>query len=328
MRRRNFIAGFASATATWPLVTRAQQPTMPVIGFLSSASREIDDVRRLPPFRQGLKETGFIERQNVAIEYRGADDRIDRLPALATDLVRRRVSLIAAVGSPASALAAKSATATIPIVFTNAADPVQIGLVASFNRPGGNITGFTELGADLGAKRLGLLHELVPSAISVAVLVNPTRPGVVAQSAQAQEAARALGLKLHILEAGSERDFDSAFLALVKMRAGALVISADALFNDHRDQIIALASRYSVPTIYEWREAVAAGGLISYGTGRLDAFRQNGILVGRILKGEKPSDLPVLRASKFELVINLTTAKALGLTIPPGVLAIADEVIE
>jgi putative tryptophan/tyrosine transport system substrate-binding protein len=301
---------------------------MPVIGFLSSASREIDDVRRLPPFRQGLKETGFIERQNVAIEYRGADDRIDRLPALATDLVRRRVSLIAAVGSPASALAAKSATATIPIVFTNAADPVQIGLVASFNRPGGNITGFTELGADLGAKRLGLLHELVPSAISVAVLVNPTRPGVVAQSAQAQEAARALGLKLHILEAGSERDFDSAFLALVKMRAGALVISADALFNDHRDQIIALASRYSVPTIYEWREAVAAGGLISYGTGRLDAFRQNGILVGRILKGEKPSDLPVLRASKFELVINLTTAKALGLTIPPGVLAIADEVIE
>jgi putative ABC transport system substrate-binding protein len=205
---------------------------------------------------------------------------------------------------------------------------VQIGLVASFNRPGGNITGFTELGADLGAKRLGLLHELVPSAISVAVLVNPTRPGVVAQSAQAQEAARALGLKLRILEAGSEHDFDSAFSALVKMRAGALVISADALFNDHRDQIIALASRYSVPTIYEWREAVAAGGLISYGTGRLDAFRQNGILVGRILKGEKPSDLPVLRASKFELVINLTTAKALGLTIPPGVLAIADEVIE
>jgi putative tryptophan/tyrosine transport system substrate-binding protein len=327
MQRRTFIEGIATFVVAWPLPARAQQ-SVPVIGFLSSASREIDDVRRLPPFRQGLKETGYIEGQNVAIEYRGADDRIDRLPALATDLVRRRVSLIAAVGSPASALAAKSATATIPIVFSNAADPVQIGLVASFNRPGGNITGFTELGADLGAKRLGLLHELVPSATSVAVLVNPTRPGVVAQSAQAQEAARALGLQLHILEAGSERDFDSAFLALVKLRAGALVISADALFNDHRDQIIALASRYSVPTIYEWREAVAAGGLISYGTGRLDAFRQNGILVGRILKGEKPSDLPVLRASKFELVINLTTAKTLGLTIPPGVLAIADEVIE
>jgi putative ABC transport system substrate-binding protein len=328
MRRREFIALAGIATLAWPIALRAQQPAMSVIGILSSASREMDDIRRLPPFRQGLKETGYIEGQNVAIEYRGADYRIDRLPALATDLVRRRVSLIAAVGSPASALAAKSATATIPIVFSNAADPVQIGLVASFNRPGGNITGFTELGADLGAKRLGLLRELVPSATSVAVLVNPARPGVASQVAQAQEAARALGLQLHILDAGSERDFDSAFLALVKLRAGALVISADALFNDHRDQIIALASRYSVPTIYEWREAVAAGGLISYGTGRFDALRQNGILVGRILKGEKPSDLPVLRASKFELVINLTTAKALGLTIPPGVLAIADEVIE
>jgi len=327
MRRRDFIKVVTGSAMAWPLAAHAQQ-SVPVIGFLSSASREIDDVRRLPPFRQGLNETGYIESQNVAIEYRGADYRIDRLQALATDLVRRRVSLIAAVGSPASALAAKSATATIPIVFSNAADPVQIGLVASFNRPGGNITGFTELGADLGAKRLGLLHELVPSATSVAVLVNPTRPGVAAQSAQAQEAARALGLQLHILEVGSERDFDSAFLVLVKLRAGALVISADALFNDHRDQIIALASRYSVPTIYEWREAVAAGGLISYGTGRADALRQNGILVGRILKGEKPSDLPVLRASKFELVINLTTAKALGLTIPPGVLAITDEVIE
>ena len=327
MRRRDFIAA-VGGMATWPLTVRAQQPAMPVVGFLSSASRDMDDVRRLPPFRQGLNETGYIEGQNVAIEYRGADYRIDRLPALATDLVRRRVSLIQAVGSPASALAAKSATATIPIVFSNAADPVQIGLVASLNRPGGNITGFTELGADLGAKRLGLLRELVPSATSVAVLVNPNRPGVAAQSAQTQEAARALGLQLHILEAGSERDFNSAFLALVKLRAGALVISADALFNDHHDQIVALASRYSVPTIYEWREAVAAGGLISYGTERLDALRQNGILVGRILKGEKPSDLPVLRASKFELVINMKTAKALGLTIPPGVLAIADEVIE
>ncbi|MGA8695672.1 MAG: ABC transporter substrate-binding protein, partial [Xanthobacteraceae bacterium] len=206
MRRRDFIAA-VGGMATWPLTVRAQQPAMPVVGFLSSASRDMDDVRRLPPFRQGLNETGYIEGQNVAIEYRGADYRIDRLPALATDLVRRRVSLIQAVGSPASALAAKSATATIPIVFSNAADPVQIGLVASLNRPGGNITGFTELGADLGAKRLGLLGELVPSATSVAVLVNPNRPGVAAQSAQTQEAARALGLQLHILEAGSERDF-------------------------------------------------------------------------------------------------------------------------
>jgi putative tryptophan/tyrosine transport system substrate-binding protein len=329
MRRREFIISLVSGAAvTWPLAVRAQQLPMPVIGFLSSASRDIDDVRRLPPFRQGLNETGYIEGQNVVIEYRGADDRIDRLSALATDLVRRRVSLIAAVGSPTSALAAKSATTTIPIVFSNAADPVQIGLVASFNRPGGNITGFTELGADLGAKRLGLLRELVPSATSVAVLVNPARPGVAVQSAQANEAARALGLQLHILEASSERDFDAVFLKLIELRAGALVISADALFNDRSKEIIALAKRYSVPTIYEWRDAVAAGGLISYGTERLDAYRQFGILAGRILKGEKPADLPIMRATKFELVINLKTAKALGRTIPPGVLAIADEAIE
>src|SRR5215472_13386340 len=327
MRRRDFIKVVTGSAMAWPLAAHAQH-SVPVIGFLSSASREIDDVRRLPPFRQGLNETGYIESQNVAIEYRGADYRIDRLPALATDLVRRRVSLIAAVGSPASALAAKSATATIPIVFSNAADPVQIGLVASFNRPGGNITGFTELGADLGAKRLGLLRELVPSATSIAILVNPTRPGVDAQSAQAQEAARTLGLQLHILNASREPDFDAVFLKLLQLRTGALVISADALFNDRRDEIIALAKHYSVPTIYEWREAVAAGGLISYGTRRADAYRQIGILAGRILKGEKPADLPVLQPTKFELVINMKTAGALGLTVPPGVLAIADEVIE
>ena len=326
MRRREFISVVGTAIG-WPLLASAQQP-MPVIGFLSSASRDIDDVRRLPPFLQALNEADFIEGQNVEIEYRGADDQIDRLSRLAGDLVRLRVSLIAAVGSPTSALAAKSATTTIPIVFVNAADPVQIGLVASFNRPGGNITGFTELGADLGAKRLGLLRELVPSATSVAVLVNPTRPGVDAQSAQAQEAARALGLQFHILKASSERDFDEVFLKLNQLRAGALVISADALFYDRSNEIIALARRYSVPTIYEWPEAVAAGGLISYGTGRRDAYRQIGILAGRILKGEKPADLPILQATKFELVINLKTAKALGLTVPPGVIAIADEVIE
>jgi putative ABC transport system substrate-binding protein len=213
-------------------------------------------------------------------------------------------------------------------VFANAADPVQIGLVASINRPGGNVTGFTELGADLGAKRMGLLRELVPSATSIAILVNPTRPGVDAQSTQAQEAARALGLKPHILNASREPDFDAAFLKLVQLQAGGLVISADALFNDRRDEIIALAKHYSVPTIYEWCEAVAAGGLISYGTRRADAYRQIGILAGRILKGEKPADLPILQPIKFELVINMKTAKALGLTVPPGVLAIADEVIE
>jgi putative tryptophan/tyrosine transport system substrate-binding protein len=313
MRRREFIRLVGGSAAAWPLAARAQQAAVPVIGFLSSASRDVDDVRRLPGFRQGLNETGYTEGRNVAIEYRGADDQIDRLPALAADLARRQVSLIAAVGSPASALAAKSVTTTI---------------VASLNLPGGNVTGVTELGADLGAKRLGLLRELVPSATSIAVLVNPNRPGVDAQVAQAQEAAQAVGLQVHILEASSEHDFDTAFLTLVKLRAGALVISADALFSNRGDRIIALARRYSIPTIYEWREDVAAGGLISYGTERTYAYRQNGILAGRILKGEKPSDLPVLQVTKFETVINLRTAKALGLTISPGVLAIADEVIE
>ena len=326
--RREFLATLGGAVAAWPIAARAEQPAMPVIGFLSSGGGHSDDIRRLTPFRQGLNETGYTEGRNVTIEYRGAENRIDRLPELASDLARRQVSVIAAAGSPASALAAKSVTRTIPIVFTNAADPVRIGLVASLNRPGGNVTGVTELGAELGAKRLGLLRELVPSATSIAVLVNPTRPGVDAQSAQAQEAARALGLPLHILTASSERDFDAIFLTLVQLRAGALVISADALFNDRSDQIVALARRYSVPTIYEWREAVAAGGLISYGTSRQDAYRQSAILVGRILKGEKPADLPVLQPTKFELVINMKTAKALGLTVPPGILAIADEVIE
>jgi putative tryptophan/tyrosine transport system substrate-binding protein len=327
MNRREFITLLGGAVA-WPLAARAQQPTMPVIGFLSSGSRDVDDVRRLPPFREGMSEVGYAEGRNVVIEYRGADYQLDRLPALAADLARRQVSLIVAGGSPASALAAKSATAVIPIVFANAADPVQIGLVASLNRPGGNVTGFTELGADLGAKRMGLLRELVPSATSIAILVNPTRPGVDAQSAQAQEAARALGLQPHILNASRKTDFDAVFLKLVQLRAGALVISADALFNDQRDEIIALAKHYSVPTIYEWREAVAAGGLISYGTRRTDAYRQAGIYTGRILKGERPADLPVLQPTKFELVINMKTAKALSLTVPPGVLAIADEVIE
>jgi ABC-type uncharacterized transport system substrate-binding protein len=328
MKRRAFITLLGGTAAAWPLAARAQQPAIPVIGFLSSASRDFDKVYRLAPFQQGLSETGYTEGRNVVIEYRGAEHQLDRLPALAADLAHRQVSVIAAGGSPVSALAAKAATTTIPIVFTNAADPVGIGLVASLNRPGGNITGVTQLGAELGAKRLGLLRELVPSATSVAVLVNPARPGVDAQVAQAQDAARALGLQVHILKASSERDFDAIFLTLVQLRAGALVISADALFNDQRDQIVALARRHSVPTIYEWRDAVEAGGLISYGTRRLDPYRQIGILAGRILKGEKPANIPVLQPTKFELVINMRTAEALGLTIPPGVLAIADEVVE
>jgi putative tryptophan/tyrosine transport system substrate-binding protein len=279
-------------------------------------------------FRQGLSEVGYTEGRNVSIEYRWAENQIDRLPALAADLARRPVSVIAACGSPASALAAKSVTTTIPIVFENGGDPVQLGLVASLSRPGGNVTGATNFSDELVTKRLGLLRELVPSATSVAILVNPTRPGVNAQLAQVQEAARVLGLPLHILKAGDHREFDVVFLILVQLRVGALVIAADALFADWRDQIVGLAKRYSVPSIYEVREFVAAGGLMSYGTSLPDVYRHVGILAGRILRGEKPADLPVTQPTKFELVINLKTAKELGLTIPPGVLAIADEVIE
>jgi putative tryptophan/tyrosine transport system substrate-binding protein len=326
MKRREFIVGIG-ATAARPLVAQAQR-AIPVIGFLSSGSWDIDDIRRLPPFRQGLKEAGYTEGQNVAIEYRGAENHVDRLPVLAADLARRQVSLIAAVGSPTAALAAKSATTTIPIVFVNAADPVQIGLVASLNRPGGNITGVTQLSSALGEKRLGLLRELVPSATSIAVLVNPARPDADEQSAQVKKAAQAFGLSLHIVNAGSEREFDAAFQSVVQLQVGALVVAPDALFTDWRDQIVALARRYTVPTIYELREFVMAGGLISYGTGISVVFRQAGILAGRILKGEKPADLPVMQPTKFDLVINLKTANALALTIPPGILAIADEVIE
>ena len=299
-----------------------------MIGILSSSSWDIDNARRLPPFRQGLSEAGYAEGRNVTIEYRGAENQLDRLPALAADLVRRHVSLIKTSGSPVAALAAKSATTTIPIVFVNAADPVRIGLVASLSHPGGNVTGVTELSSELGVKRLGLLRELVPSATSIAILVNPKRPDADIQSAQLREAAQSLGLKFHTLKAGSEHDFDAAFQAVVQSQASVLVVAPDALFSDRRNQIVALAARYSVPTIYELREFVVAGGLLSYGISSSDIGRQAGTLAGRILKGEKPADLPVMQPTKFDLVINLTTAKALGLTIPPGVLAIADEVIE
>jgi putative ABC transport system substrate-binding protein len=325
MRRRDFVKAIASSSVAWPLAARAQQSL--VIGFLSSGSWNADDVRRLPPFRQGLAETGYAEGQNITIEYRGADNQVDRLPALAADLVGRQVSLIAAGGSPLSALAAKSATATIPIVFANAADPVRLGLIASLNRPGGNVTGVT-FSPELEAKHLGLLRELVPTAKSMAILVNPMRPDAESQSAQAQEAARAVGLQLHVLNAIGENDFDEVFRRLGELRANGLMVAPDALFTDHRDQIVALARRHSIPTIYELRDFVVAGGLISYGTGISDMFRQAGILAGRILKGERPADLPVLQPTKFDLVINLKTAQALGLTIPPGILSIADEVIE
>jgi putative ABC transport system substrate-binding protein len=325
--RREFIVALGGAAA-WPLTARAQQAAMPVIGWLHSATPAGYAQMMAAAFREGLNEGGYTEGRNVSIEYRWAENQIDRLPAMAAELARRQVSVIAACGSPAAALVAKSVTTTIPIVFENGADPVQVGLVASLSRPGGNVTGATNFSAELVTKRLGLLRELVPSATSVAVLVNPTRPGVNAQLAQVQDAARALGLPLHILKAGNERDFDAVFLTLVQLRVGALVIAADALFADWRDQIVGLARRYSVPSIYELREFVAAGGLMSYGTSLPDVYRHVGILAGRILKGEKPADLPVTQPTKFQLVINLKTANELGLTIPPGVLAITDEVIE
>jgi len=299
-----------------------------VIGWLSSGSRESDEALRLPPFRLGLNDMGFTEGHNVAIEYRRAEEKVEKLPALAADLVGRHVSLILAAGKPEVALAAKSATSSIPIVFDNSADPVPLGLVASLNRPGGNVTGVSTVSADLEAKRLGLLRELVPSATSIAVLVNPSRPGVDAQLAQAQQAAQVLGLTLHILKASSEHDLDTVFETLVQLRAGALIITADGFFADHINQIVALTRRHSVPATFQFREFVAAGGLMSYGPNIRETYHQSGILAGRILKGERPADLPVVQPTKFELVINTKTAKALGLAIPSGVMAIADEVIE
>jgi putative ABC transport system substrate-binding protein len=327
MRRRDFVAVLGAA-ATWSFTARAQQTPMPVIGWLSSGSRETDEASRLPPFRLGLNEVGFTERRNIAIEYRRADDNIERLPALAADLVRRQVSLVVAAGRPDAALAAKSATTSIPIVFDNSADPVQLGLVASLNRPGGNATGVTTVSAELEAKRLGLLRELVPSATSIAVLVNPTRPGVDAQSTQTQEAARASGLTLHILKAGNEGDLGAVFETLVQLRASALIITADGLFADHINEIAALVRRYSVPATFQFREFAAAGGLMSYGPAFGATYREAGILAGRILKGEKPADLPVMRPTKFELVINMNAAKALGIQVPISMQMLADEVIE
>src|SRR6266704_2689002 len=311
MRRRDFIALLGGA-AFAGLGARAQQAGMPVIGFLHSASPD-SYVSQLKAFHQALRETSFVEGQNVAIEYRWAENQIDQLSTLAGDLVRRKVSVIAAGGSPASALAAKSATTTIPIVFMNAADPVGIGLVASFNRPGGNVTGATLLSAELVAKRLGILRDLLPSVKRIAMLVNPTRPGVDVQKAQMQEAARAIGLALQILDASSERDFDAVFQAVASQQDGALVVAPDALFLTHRIQIADLATRHKIATMYELRDFVEAGGLICYGATSLDLYREGGALTGQILMGKKPADLPVRQPTKFQLVINLKTAKALGI---------------
>jgi putative tryptophan/tyrosine transport system substrate-binding protein len=327
MQRRQFITLLGGSAAAWPLAARAKQPGMPVIGFLHSASPD-SYASQVDAFRQSLKQAGFVEGQNVAIEYRWAENQIARLPTMAAELAHRQVSVIVAGGSPVSALAAKSATTTIPIVFMNAADPVGIGLVASFNRPGGNVTGATLLSAELLAKRLGILRDLLPSVKRIAMLVNPTRPGVDVQKAQMQEAARAIGLALQILDASSERDFDAVFQAVASQQDGALIVAPDALFLTHRIQIADLATRHKIATMYELREFVEAGGLISYGASAVDLYRQGGTLTGQVLMGKKPADLPVLQPTKFELAINMKTARALGLTISSGLLSIADELVE
>jgi ABC-type uncharacterized transport system substrate-binding protein len=327
MRRRDFITFLGGAAVARSVGARAQQPGMPVIGFLHSASPD-SYAPQVTAFRQRLKETGYVEGQNVAIEYRWAEDQTTRLPTMATELARRQLTVIVAGGSPAAALAAKSATTTIPIVFMNVADPVGIGLVASFNRPGGNVTGATLLSAELVAKRLGILRDLLPSVKRIAMLVNPTRPGVDAQRTQVQEAAQALGLALQILEASSERDFEAVFRTVVSQQDGALIVAPDAFFVAHRAQIADLATRYRIATMYELRNFVEAGGLISYGASSEELYRQGATLTGQILAGRKPADLPVLQPTKFELVINMKTAKALGLTVSSDLLSIADELIE
>jgi putative tryptophan/tyrosine transport system substrate-binding protein len=327
VRRRDFIALIGGASLTWPLSARAQQSAMPVVGFLGGGSLDTD-ADRVRALRQGLSEAGYVEGRNVTIEYRGAEGQYERLPALAADLVRRQVDVIAAYGGTASVLAAKAATSSIPIAFMTAADPVKFGFVASLNRPGGNLTGVTILSVEVGAKLFELLHELAPRATVVALLVNPTSPLTETLSTNAQAAARALGLELHVLNASTERDFDTIFATWVQLRAGALVIGPDPFFTNSSAQLAALALRHVVPAIHEAREFAEAGGLVSYGPRISDAWRVAGVYAGRILKGEKPADLPVQQVTKVELIINLKTAKTLGIDIPPSLLARADEVIE
>jgi putative tryptophan/tyrosine transport system substrate-binding protein len=326
MRRREFITLLGGAAA-WPFEARAQQTATPVIGFLTSrASSAVPYL--LDSIRLGLREAGFIEGQNVAIEYRFAENQIERLPALAADLVRRQVAVITAVPDSAS-LAAKAATTTIPIVFEGASDPVAIGLVASLNRPGGNITGVTNLSVEVAPKRLQLLHELLPSAGRIALLLNPTNSIFEPQLRELHAAARTLGLPQSFVQhASTERDLDKAFAALVEMRAEGLVIGNDAFYSAASEQLAALALRYGIPTVYAYRDFTRAGGLLSYGTVLADAYRLAGVYTGRVLKGEKPADLPVQRVTKVELTVNLKTAKAFGITVPLPLLARADEVIE
>ena len=327
LRRREFIT-LLGGVASWPLAARAQQPGMPVIGFLGSSSPD-RFAKPLSAFRQGLNETGYVEGRNVTIEYRWADGQNDRLPALAADLIRRQVNVIAAPGSTPAALAAKAATATIPVIFQVGTDPVAAGLVASLARPAGNVTGVTNINTELVPKRLELLRELIPTANIIALLVNPTSPFITESiSKDLQSATRALGLQLHILNASTEHDFDTVFATFTKLRADVLVIAPDAMFISQSEQLGALTLRHAVPAVTQFREFAAAGGLMSYGGSFTEPTRLVGVYTGRVLKGEKPADLPVMQATKVELVINLKTAKALGINVPNTLIGRADEMIE
>jgi putative tryptophan/tyrosine transport system substrate-binding protein len=326
MRRREFITLLGGTATAWPIAASAQQPALPVIGFLRSTSIERSS-HLVAAFLQGLKETGYIEGQSVAIAYRSAEGQYDRLAALAADLVRRRVNIIVATGGSAPAMAAQAATSTIPIVFTGE-DPVSAGLVASFNQPGGNATGVSTLTVDIGSKRFGLLRELVPKATTIALLLNPKYPGGEQHLQDVQRAARSLGQQMHVLNAANEEEIDSAFASIARERPDALLLNPDPFLNSRRDQIVALANYHRIPALYGWREAAEAGGLASYGPSHTEPYRLVGIYAGRILKGAKPADLPVIQSTKFELVINLRTARRTGFEIPPMLLARADEVIE
>ncbi len=325
MRRREFVTLLGGAVATWPLAARAQQPALPVIGFLNAASSD-GYAHYVAGFRQGLAEAGYIESQNVAIEYRWAEGQYERLPALAADLVHRQVAVI--VANTPAAMVASAVTTTIPIVFSSAIDPVKAGLVASLNRPGGNITGVANFDDVLGAKRLELLRELVPKAEMIGLLINPNNPNAETIASRLQEAARTLGQQIRILNASTEGEVDAAFATLAELRIGAILVASDPFFVSRRDQIVALAARQALPAIYQFREFPVGGGLMSYGASLADAYRQLGVYTGKILKGAKPAELPFQQVVKVEMIINLKTAKALGLTVPLSLLGRADEVIE
>ena len=325
MKRRSFIAGIGSAATTWPFAARAQQPAMPVVGFALSSSAGV--LRRaLAGFEDGLKDAGYMAGKNVAIEYRFADGQFERFPGFISEFVKRKVAVI--VTSSAGVPIAKKATSTIPIIFTMGDDPVKTGIVPSLNRPGSNVTGVYQFTTGLEGKRLGLLHEMIPKASTLAVLIHPNNPASELQQRDVQETANRLGVQLAVLRANAESEFDAAFASAVKQQAGALLVAASPFFNTKRQQLVLLATRYGLPAIYEWRDFAEAGGLMSYGTRLADAYHQAGVYVGRILKGTKPADLPVVQVTKFEFVINLSTAKALGIEVPPPLSARADEVIE